>query len=382
MNRYLEAFIKKDLQEKIVLLSGPRQVGKTTLSRQLGLRYDYLNYDAAPDRKTMSAREWDRKAEVIIFDEIHKMKKWKAWIKGVYDTEGIHPALLVTGSARLDVFRKGGDSLSGRYFAHRLCPFTVKEASAFMDSSEALTRIIALGGFPEPFLKNDPEFARRWRRSHLDTVLREDLLDLERVRDIKSLEILVDILRQRVGSPVSFSSLAGDLQVSPHTVKHWLQILENLYMIFPVRPYHRNIARSILQESKYFFYDTGAVEGDDGARLENAVAVSLLAELNYHEDITGERTALCTLRDKEKREVDFLTLVAGQPRHLIEVKLKEAAFSKHLYHFKRFLPNVEAVQLVKTAERHKTTSDGLHLYPAHRFLKDFTLLPMNKKGRS
>ena len=161
--------------------------------------------------------------------------------------------------------------------------------------------------------------------------------------------------------------------MSPHTIKHWLQILENLYVIFPVRPYHRNIARSILQESKYYFYDTGAVEGDEGVRLENAVAVSLWSELNYHEDITGERTGLCTLRDKEKREVDFLTLVNGQPRHLIEVKWKEETFSRHLHYFKRFLPQVQAVQLVTLAERQKSSSDGLYLYSAHTFLKDFQL---------
>lgn len=293
-----------------------------------------------------------------------------------------YPALLVTGSARLDMYRKGGDSLAGRYFAYRLYPFTVREASAFIDSAEALDRLVAVGGFPEPFLKNNPEFARRWRRSHLDTVLREDLLDLEKVRDIKSIEIMVDLLRQRVGSPVSCSSLAEDLQVSSHTVKHWLQILENLYVIFPVRPYHRNIARSILQESKYYFYDTGAVEGDEGTRLENAVAVSLLAELKYHEDITGESTSLCTLRDKEKREVDFLTLAGSRPRHLIEVKWKEETFSKTLHYFKRFLPNTTAVQLVKTTARQKTTPDGLHLYPAHIFLKEFRLYSPSPSAKS
>lgn len=368
MQRYLESYIKKDLKEKIVFLSGPRQVGKTTLSKQLGFTYDYLNFDTVKDRRIVFAEEWDRSVELIIFDEIHKMKKWKSWIKGIYDTEGVKPALLLTGSARLDIYRKGGDSLAGRHFSYRLHPFTVKESSHFMDSKTALERILILGGFPEPFLRNDPKFAKRWRRKHLDTVLKEDIIDLEKVRDIKSIEILVDLLRERIGASVSYSSLARDIQVSSHTIKNWLQILENLYVIFPVRPYHKNIARSLLKESKYFFYDTGTILEDKGARLENAVACSLLAELHYHEDTTGDRAGLYYLRDKDKREVDFLTMINGKPVHLIEVKLSDEKFSKSLTHFKKFFPEVSCIQLVHNFTRAKSTRE-IRLLPTHDFLE-------------
>ncbi len=166
--------------------------------------------------------------------------------------------------------RKGGDSLAGRFFHYRLHPLTVKEICRFLGkpSRTALDNLLDLGGFPEPYLTKDTAFARRFRRIHTGTIIREDLLDLERVRDIKSIEIMIDLLRHRVGSTTSYTSLANDLQVSVHTVKHWLQILENLYIIFPVRPYHKNIALSLLKESKYYLYDTGAVEGDVGAKLE------------------------------------------------------------------------------------------------------------------
>ncbi len=258
MERYLEKFIHEDMKEKIILLSGPRQVGKTTLSRQLVESNSYLNYDSSSDRRVILAEEWSRDVRLVIFDELHKMKKWKSWIKGVYDSEGASPALLVTGSARLDTYRKGGESLAGRFFSFRLHPLTVKEICHLLEEkpSKALDDLIRFGGFPEPYLKKSDTFAKRWRRTHTDTIIRQDLLDLERVRDIKSIEILIDLLRTRVGSTTSYTSLANDLQVSIHTVKHWLQILENLYIIFPVRPYHKNITRSLLKESKYYFYDT------------------------------------------------------------------------------------------------------------------------------
>lgn len=369
MKRAIEKNIIQDLKEKIVLISGPRQVGKTTLSKQLGIDFDHLNFDSMKDRKIMLQQEWNRDASLVVFDELHKMKKWKSWIKGIYDTEGVQPQLLVTGSAHMDTYRKGGDSLAGRYFSYRLCPFTVKEAGFFMDAKEAFDRLVKLGGFPEPFLKNSETFAKRWRRRHIDIVLREDLLDLEKVRDIKSIEILVDLLRERVGSPVSYSSLAENLQVSSHTVKHWLQILENLYIIFPVRTYHKNVARTILKDTKYYFYDTGVVEGDVGLKLENAVACCLLAELHKHEDITGSKVALHYLRDKDKREVDFLTVVDKKPVHLIEVKQSDETFAKNIFHFKKFFSNVQCFQLVKEVKR-KKTKDGLRLLSAYEFLEN------------
>ena len=371
----MEKFIRKDLEEKIVLLSGPRQVGKTTVSKQLTTSHAYLNYDASSDRRIIHAQEWDRDAELVIFDELHKMKKWKSWIKGVYDTEGISPSLLVTGSARLDTYRKGGESLAGRFFYYRLHPLTVKEICSYLGekSETALDKLVKLGGFPEPYLKNSETFAKRFRRIHTDTIVREDLLDLERVRDIKSIEILIDLLRTRVGSTTSYTALANDLQVSIHTVKHWLQILENLYIIFPIRPYHKNIARSLLKEPKYYLYDTGAVEGDLGAKLENTVACALLRDLHFIEDTTGSRVALHYLRDKEKNEVDFLPVIDNIPRCMIEVKVSEEKFSPSLFRFHRKLEHVKPYQIVHRLKR-KKFKNAVRMLPAHEFLRDLQLL--------
>jgi predicted AAA+ superfamily ATPase len=369
MRRYIEEPIKKDLKEKIVLVSGPRQVGKTTLSKQLIEPFAYLNYDSGADRKVIRKEEWDTRVELVIFDELHKMKKWKAWIKGIYDTRGVPPGLLVTGSARLDVSRKSGDSLAGRFFAYRLHPLTVKEIVEYLDepADSALERLLKFGGFPEPYLKKDETAARRWRRTHVDIIIREDLLDLEKVRDLKSIEILIDLLKSRVGSPTSYSSLAEDLQVSIHTVKHWLQILENLCVIFAVRPYHRSIARTILKEPKYYFYDTGAVEGDIGSRLENVVATALLRELHFLEDTTGRHATLHYLRDKEKNEVDFLAVVDGRPVLMVEVKSGDDTFSRSLFRFHGYLPGTKAVQVVHGLGR-KKSSGGVNMLAVDEFL--------------
>ena len=371
MKRYLEKPVKNDLKEKIVLLSGPRQVGKTTLAKQLTPSNAYLNYDSTSDRKIIQAEEWARDVDLVIFDELHKMKNWKSWIKGIYDTEGNSPSLIVTGSARLDTYKKGGESLAGRFFPFRLHPLTVKEICTYLNEKPeiALDKILEIGGFPEPYLKNSQTFAKRWRRIHTNTIIREDILDLERVRDIKSIEILIDLLRARVGSTISYTSLANDLQVSIHTVKHWLQILENLYIIFPVRPYHKNIARSLLKESKYYLYDTGAVDGELGARLENAVACALLRELHFIEDTTGSKVSLHFLRDKEKHEVDFLILIDNKPVTIIEVKAGDDNFSRSLFRFHNFLKDAVPIQVVYNLKRKKSKGPATML-PVHEFLKN------------
>lgn len=369
MKRYLEKPISQDLKGKIVILSGPRQVGKTTLSKQLNPSHLYLNYDSFHDRQIIKKEEWTRNVELVIFDELHKMRNWKSWIKGIYDTEGASPQLLVTGSARLETVKKGGDSLAGRFFSYRLHPLSVNEISLILkeEPREALDKILFLGGFPEPYLKASAAWAKRWRRTHIDTILREDLLDLEKVRDVKAIEILIDLLRVRVGSATSYASLANDLQVSPPTIKHWLQILENLFVIFPVRPYSKHIARSLLKEAKYYFFDTGAIEGDLGARLENTVALALLKELHFLEDTTGSKVALHYLRDKEKREVDFMVLIDNKPAMIIEVKVSDDVFAKSLFRFHSILKEAQAFQIVYNLKKPKS-KDNINMLSAHQFL--------------
>jgi len=369
-------YISQDLPNKIVLVTGPRQCGKTTLSKQLCSDYDYFNYDSARDRLALQEQSWDRTKTLVIFDELHKMKNWKRWLKGIYDTEGIPPQLLVTGSARLDVYRKVGDSLAGRYFQYRLHPLDLKEAHVHWQGGsdeEIFQRLWDCSGFPEPFLKGDPIHYRRWRRSHLDIILRQDLLDLHAARDIVAIETLVRLLKSRIGSTVSYANLARDLERDATTIKRWLTLLENLYIIFRVTPYSKNIARSLLKEPKFYFYDHTYADDDHGARLENIVACALLKELHYLEDTTGIHTSLHYLRTKDGKEIDFLVCLEEHPTHTIEVKWSDDNPSKAFEYFKHLLPKSKCIQLVYKLAREKSYPTGLRITSLISWLKTVDL---------
>ncbi|MBI1871678.1 MAG: ATP-binding protein [Chlamydiae bacterium] len=375
MQRTQNKTIAEDLEKKMVFITGPRQAGKTTLAKSLSSLWPkayYLTWDAESDRKIILKQEWDRKSPLIIFDEIHKLKNWKSRLKGVYDKEGIPPRILVTGSARLDLYRRGGDSMAGRYFLHHLYPLSIAELKGYDSPQALLTQLMTLGNFPEPFLSQSEIYSKRWRKQHLERIIREDIQDLEPIREVPSLMLLVDLLRDRAGSRISYASLAQDLQVSPHTVKHWIQILEHMYVIFLMTPYRKNLARSILKEPKVYFYDTGSLRTDEGAKLENLIAVSLRKWLHFLEDTQGKETQLCYVRDKEKREVDFLVTIDQKIEFLIEVKNSDAEVSPSLYYFQNLLKPTQSIQLVQNLDRIRH-SKGVSLIPAADWLSQLDI---------
>jgi predicted AAA+ superfamily ATPase len=213
MERYITKYIKQDLEKKLVLLSGPRQVGKTTLSKSLYPKFEYFNWDTIEDRPVMDEKSWDRKKPLVIFDEIHKKPKFKSWLKGIYDKEGVRPRILVTGSSRLDIAKKMGDSLAGRFFGYRLYPLDLWEITSKESLEKIYNRLLLRGGFPEPYFAKEDVYYKRWATTHLDLILRQDLLDLENVRNISKIETLIALLQLRVGSSVSYASLAKNLEV-------------------------------------------------------------------------------------------------------------------------------------------------------------------------
>ena len=369
LKRYLSSYLLEDLKSKILLITGPRQCGKTTLSKNLGLSFDYLNYDEREQHKILLEKSWDRKKQYIIFDELHKKKNWKLWLKGIYDTEGLPPGILVTGSSRLDTYKKMGDSLAGRFFHFRLHPFDVKEIIGLKLCSpeEALKKLIEFGGFPEPFLKSKKSFYGKWKKSQLDIILRQDLISIENLRSISSIETLVQLLRDRVGSPISYASLAEDLNCSSKAIKSWLQILENLYVVFKVTPWNKNIARSLIKSPKYYFYDIAQVRSDS-LKLENLVACALLKEIHFRADARGEDYQLFYLRDKSKREVDFLIVSEGYPVCMLEVKKNQDTLAEGLKNFSKYFQNIKAIQLVQNLSREKTFSNGMEIRKAGAWL--------------
>ena len=350
--RYILPHILNDLKKKMVFIGGPRQVGKTTLARFVLEKYfpsgRYFNWDFDEDRIAILKKRWRKDDQLLVFDELHKFPRWKQWIKGIYDVMGQKHRILITGSARLDVYRRGGDSLMGRYHYWRLHPFTLDEVPPRIDKKEAFERLMKIGGFPEPFLEGDEREARRWRRERFDRVIREDIRDLEGVRNIQLLRVLLDLLRERVGSPIVISNIAQDLQVAHKTVKAWLAVLERMCLIFIVRPYVKSGPRSILKPPKVYFFDNGDVKGNEGARFENLVAATLLKRMHFLEDCEGYEYELCYIRDKEGREVDFAVTRDGVLKEIIEVKYSDENVSKALRYYARRLQPEKATQIVAT----------------------------------
>ena len=242
----------------MVILTGPRQVGKTTLSRQLLVEFDdaqYLNYDVPEHRRVLTARTWNKKARLLVFDEIRKMSGWKPWLKGVFDGRAEGQALLVTGSARMDIFRQAGESLAGRYFKLRLHPISVREwcEQTGAAPNDALAHLLKRGGFPEPCLAATDKEADRWRSEYFSNLVREDVLEFSCLQEITTMRLFAELLRERVGSPLSLASMGRDLAISPNTLRKFLEILEALFIVFIVRLWHRNIARATLQAPKGLF---------------------------------------------------------------------------------------------------------------------------------
>ncbi|MCP4414395.1 MAG: ATP-binding protein, partial [Gammaproteobacteria bacterium] len=270
---------------------------------------------------------------------------------GVFDTKPSTMQILVTGSAMLEAFQASGDSLAGRFFKHRLLPFSPAELS-LIDEPVDIGKLLRHGGFPEPFLADDAVESDRWRMQYINGLIRTDVLDFERIHDFKAIELVLELLRLRVGSPVSYKSIAGDVGVSPNTVKKYIQIFESLFIVFRTSPYSRNIARSILKEPKIYFYDTGMVEGDGGAKFENLVAVSLLKHVYAINDYLGKPYTLNYLRTKDKAEVDFCIVNNHVPEVMIEVKQSSESLGKSIINFNRRY-NIPGIQLVLNLKQEK-----------------------------
>lgn len=330
IKRYLQKQIKSDLQEKMVFIGGPRQVGKTILSKNfIRNNNQYFNWDI-PDHKTAILKNLiDTSLGTVIFDEIHKYKNWRSLIKGLYDKYNPDLKILVTGSARLDYFRKGGDSLVGRYHYLRLHPLSVKELNSNPTASD-LKLLFKFGGFPEPFTKQNEIFLNRWQNERVSRVVTQDLRDLEKVNEISLVEALAYALTSRVGSALSIKSLQEDLQVSPHTVSRWIEILDNLYYSFRIAPYGPPKIKAVKKTQKLFLWDWSMIE-KDGARFENLVASHLLKFCHYQEDTLGIKTELRYFKNTiTEKEIDFIVLQKNKPLFAVECKTGESGLAKNL----------------------------------------------------
>lgn len=373
LTRYLEPYIREDLDKKMVFLGGARQVGKTTLAQGLITNYHdghpaYLNWDSELDRKKIKQREWPRTERLIVLDEIHKLKTWRNLVKGFYDTLKNSHTFLITGSARLDHLRKGGDSLLGRYHYYRLHPYSLSELGYGQDT---LSTLLQFGGFPEAFHEANERMLRRWHVQRLARLIRTDLNGWEDVKDVDRIYALAEELPNRVGSPLSVNSLANDLGADFKTIRRWLEILGSLYYSFQIAPYGAVKIRAVKKEQKLYLYDWSQVEGA-GPRLENMLASHLLKYCHFLEDVHGHRMELRFLRDTDKREVDFVVMKNKKPLFAVECKHGEAA-SPHLFYF-RDRTSIPHFYQVHLGQSHRQLDDRISILPFVDFCRTVELV--------
>jgi predicted AAA+ superfamily ATPase len=372
--RYLSQFIKEDLKKKMVFIGGPRQVGKTTFAQNLLKKYNdnhpgYLNWDRDDHRVIIRKKSWPSKEPLIIFDEIHKFKNWRSFIKGIFDTLKNTHSFLITGSARLDLLRKGGDSLLGRYHYYRMHPYSLPELGY---SEIHLKSLFQFGGFPEPLIDQSERTIKRWHIQRVDRLVRIDLRDFSYIKDIEKIHQLAEELPNRVGSPLSIKNLSVDLEVDHKTAKNWVLTLENLYYCFLISPYGEPKIRAVKKEQKLYMWDWSQVEGP-GLRFENMMASHLLKYCHFHEDVYGERMELRFIRDTDKREVDFVVLKNKKPIFAVECKLKNENLSSHINYVKE-RTKIPMFYQVHLEGNSRNISDQIKILNFSEFCKEVKLV--------
>jgi predicted AAA+ superfamily ATPase len=387
-NRYLTPYISADLDHRMIFIAGPRQVGKTTFARQviseIYPQSIYLNWDNTQDRHTMMAAQWPTEGALIVLDELHKYRFWKRWIKGEYDKYKDHHHFVVTGSAKLDTYRKQGDSLFGRYHYYRMHPFTLAEMNSgsgkisvtiespgqalqFGDAdSENLHTLFTFGGFPEPLFKRNARFLRQWHQERSDLIIKGDLRDIATVHDMSSLTLLSQFLPEKVGALLSLNSLREDLGVSYTAVSRWIQLLETVYYCYRIYPYTQRAIRSLKKEPKLYLWDWSQVP-DPAARFENMIAGHLLKFCHLLRDYGGYKSELHYLRNVDKREVDFLVTLDGKPWFAVEAKRNAENIGSNIHYFKDRLHIPHVFQVIQK-DGVDWTKDGVRTISASRFL--------------
>ncbi|HEX4839454.1 MAG TPA: AAA family ATPase [Rhabdochlamydiaceae bacterium] len=394
MKRIYEELIRKHLLElrQMVFLMGPRQVGKTTLSHQSAANSFYFSWDNPADRalfiegpnalaKQAGLEEIKGGTPVLIFDEIHKFGKWKLFLKGFFDVYEKKTKIIVTGSARLNIYKRGGDSLMGRYFYYRIHPLSVAEIAAPILIDEEIrppspippedwTALITFGGFPEPFAQRSDAFSRRIKDLRKDQLFREDIRDGTRIQELGQLELLAELLRLQAAESMDYQSLAKKVRVSVDTVRRWLEVLKSFYYCFSIKPWSKNISRSLIKEPKLYLWDWSLID-EEGHRHENLVASHLLKAVHYWTDRGMGDYELYYLRTKDKLETDFLVTKDKKPWFLVEVKTKAKGLSPALFHFQQETGAPHAFQVafdLPFVNKNCFEEKGPILVPAQTFL--------------
>lgn len=368
IERYLKEQVEKDLLKKMVFISGPRQVGKTTLAKTIiSDSLSYLNWDIPSHREKILKRELPL-SKNWCFDEIHKYTLWRDYLKGIYDEFSEGHKILIAGSARLDMFRKTGDSLQGRYHHLRLHPLSVSELKITTQSD--FLELLLLGGFPEPFFSGSEVEAKRWSTEYRSLLVNQEAGSIEKISDLSKLELLSTRLPDLVGSPLSINSLRGDLQLAHKTIDNWINILESIYMLFRLPPFGSPLIRSVKKEQKHYHYDWTLVK-DKAFRFENMIASHLLKWCQFQKDTLGEGVELRYFRDTDKREVDFCIIRDQTPEVFVECKWNDGPLSPHLSYLQKKFPGASYYQITAIGKKEFRSKSNIIHCSALKFLQDY-----------
>jgi len=373
-DRYIKKPVISDLESKMVFIGGPRQVGKTTTALSLLAEPNtkssaYFNWDDVSDKSKILRGELPPNEKIVILDEIHKFARWRNLVKGFFDKNKEKISFVITGSARLDFYSKGGDSLQGRYHYYRLHPFSLRELDPD-PKKDVLDLLLTFGGFPEPLFKSEEKFWRRWQKERLQRVIYDDIRDLETVKEISLLELLASELPNRVGSPLSVKNLKELLQVAHATVERWLNIFERMYYCFRIPPYGAPKIRAVKKEQKLYLWDWSLIE-NPGPRFENFIGSQLLKYCQFIEDTQGYRMELRFLRDTDKREIDFVVVKNGEPEFAVECKTGEKDISPSVHYFKNRVGIPRFYQVHRGQKDYE--KNGVRVLPAITLCKELGL---------
>ncbi|MBU1147802.1 MAG: ATP-binding protein [Candidatus Omnitrophica bacterium] len=387
-------------EKQMIFVCGPRQVGKTTFAKEIAKTFKnqlYFNWDIIDNKKLLvenpaffeNLNRVDESMPLVILDEIHKYRHWKNYLKGIYDQFFQEYKFLVSGSGRLDIYQRKGDSLAGRYFMLHLFPFTIAESSERKKTFQEVIKsplsgfdindtnktkktwqlLHAVGGFPEPFVKQKKTFLTKWSRNYIRQVINEDIRNAFDIKKIDDIEILFSLLPSKVGNPLSLNNLANDIQVSFESIKNWINLFDRFYLTFRISPWTRKVARAIVKEKKLYLFNYPEIQ-NEGNRFENMVALELYRAISNWNDYGYGRFSLHYLRNKEKQEVDFLISDFNKPALLIETKFSDDLPAKSLVNFQKIF-NIPAVQLVNKEDVFKYYKNGTNkilTVTAHRWL--------------
>ncbi|MGR3316941.1 MAG: ATP-binding protein [Candidatus Anammoxibacter sp.] len=391
------------LNQRMSFIAGPRQIGKTTMVKSflkdISQGNNYFNWDTISLKQKFAQNPLFFKEEAppvqkgkrnwIVFDEIHKYPNWKNLLKGYFDEFKDDFQFVITGSARLDLFRMSGDSLIGRYFLYKMFPLGLKDLiskkydftkqwnpglplknipETNSDYSNTVENLINTSGFPEPFLNGTKDFYQRWKEAHISLLINEDLRDLTRIIQIKKLETLIFLLPERIGSPLSLNSLSKILECSYGSIKIWLEAFEKVFLTFSLPPYSQRLSRAVVKEKKHYFWDWGIID-DPGIRFENFIAVQLLRSVSSWNEWGKGKYELFYIRTKDGLEIDFAITCNNKLLMLVEAKVSDAEPSKSFKNIKNKLGNPLSFQIVKSKGFYKNTQTDIIVIGVDRFLQ-------------